>query len=584
MLPTFLVPWAFLGLLALPALVVIYWLRMRSRPVVVSSLLLWQEQPEMRTGGLRFEALQTPLLFALEVLAIVLLVLAAASPWWQTSQGSQALVVVLDDSFSMQAGGDKSCRRQAVAALEQELARRRWHSIRLVLAGPTPQALGEPVPVAAQVRPLLEQWRCTAPGADLQAAIGFAADVGGPQARILVLSDHEPAFTIEKGRVQWWAFGQALPNLAIIQAGRSTREQEERCLLEIASFADQEQTTTLRLNKGPAGRESSELRLKPRETRRLTLRWPNAARVDALIPMEAQLDSDALDIDNRVQLLPRPRRPVRVAVDISNKDLRAHVEKALQAAGQVILTTRGPHLLITDRAETERPAQAWGLQFLLDKEAMSYLGPFLMDRSHPLLQGLSLQGVAWGAGKTGDVPGNPVILAGNVPLLTEEILGTEVHWLRLRLRPELSTLPELPPWPILIWNLVQWRSRALPGVEPVNVRLGDSTTITTADDSAEVEVTLPDGVKQTVAVHERHAEFQPAQVGTYQVRAGEQEYSFACNALTPAESDLSHCVSGRWGEWDEAETAGGFESLQWLLLLLAGGVLGLHLFFAARSG
>ena len=40
---------------------------------VVSSLMLWQDQREARDGGLRVQRIQTPLLFFLEILALLLL-------------------------------------------------------------------------------------------------------------------------------------------------------------------------------------------------------------------------------------------------------------------------------------------------------------------------------------------------------------------------------------------------------------------------------------------------------------------------------------------------------------------------------
>ena len=53
-------PLMLLGLLALPALVAVYWLRNRSRPVVVSSLVFWSDVRRPRRGGLILQRLQTP--------------------------------------------------------------------------------------------------------------------------------------------------------------------------------------------------------------------------------------------------------------------------------------------------------------------------------------------------------------------------------------------------------------------------------------------------------------------------------------------------------------------------------------------
>ena len=73
-------PLALLGLAGVPLLVGIYLLRNRFRRQPVSSLMLWLDAREVRQGGTRIRRLQTPLLFLLELLAILLLVLAAAEP------------------------------------------------------------------------------------------------------------------------------------------------------------------------------------------------------------------------------------------------------------------------------------------------------------------------------------------------------------------------------------------------------------------------------------------------------------------------------------------------------------------------
>jgi hypothetical protein len=70
---------------------------------------------------------------------------------------------------------------------------------------------------------------------------------------------------------------------------------------------------------------------------------------------------------------------------------------------------------------------------------------------------LSLDGVVWGAGKTSLPAAASVITAGNIPLLTDVERAGGRHDLRLRFRPDLSTLQNSPNWPILIWNLIDWR-------------------------------------------------------------------------------------------------------------------------------
>ena len=142
MIPIFTHPLGFLSLLAIPGLVGIYLLRTRSRRYPVSSLMLWVNQRQARAGGLRVERLQTPLLFFLELLTLILLALAVAAPIIRTSRGAIPLIVVLDDSFSMLAGVDDTPRSRAIAALAKELDPEglnplvnRRYAVRYVLAG-----------------------------------------------------------------------------------------------------------------------------------------------------------------------------------------------------------------------------------------------------------------------------------------------------------------------------------------------------------------------------------------------------------------------------------------------------------------
>src|SRR3954449_9928423 len=130
---------AVIGATAAAALTAVYLLRNRFRRRAVSSLMLWRDAREAREGGTKVRRLHTPLLFFLELAALALLCLAAADPHVRTSQGARPLVVVLDDSFSMTAGGDDSPRPRALDALAKGLGSNPPYSIRFVLAGDRPQ-------------------------------------------------------------------------------------------------------------------------------------------------------------------------------------------------------------------------------------------------------------------------------------------------------------------------------------------------------------------------------------------------------------------------------------------------------------
>lgn len=576
-MPVFTASFAFIALLAVPLLIAIYWWRSRARQQRVSSLLLWLDERQRWEGGHRFEKLQTPLLFWLELLVILLLVLAAAGPMLRAGRSDRALVIVLDDSFSMLAGDEQNARNRAVRALTNELRSQRYEPVRVVLAGATPQLLGEAPNDAAPLDQLLQGWRCGSATAQLDEAVALAFALGGPRARVLVVSDHAPTQELKDSRLQWWAFGAAQPNFAFINAVRTNNGVQERVLLEVANLSESTAATTLSLETFDSANPQS-ITLDAGATQRITLTLAQAA------PLRARLSKDALSVDNEVVLLPELNKTVRVDLRVREASLRALIEKALQALPQVALTDERAELIITDKTITSIASDpAWTLQLIAEKDAASLLGPFIVDRAHPLTEGLSLGGVVWGSGRATQLAGAPIITAGNIPLLSDvERAGR--HELRLRLRPDLSTLQATPNWPVLIWNLINWRAQVAPGLRPVNVRLGGEVVLMTEANVAAITLTDPERNTRQLPAVAGSVLIKADRVGVYELNAPPAQYTFAANALVRAESDLSQATAGRWGNWASApELQWEYRSAAWVLLLLALLMLALHSWLTARK-
>jgi hypothetical protein len=573
-------PLALLGLLSLPALATIYWLRARYRPHPVSSLMLWRDPHRPREGGTRLDRLQTPLLFFVELLILLLLTLAAAGPRLPLALTGRPLAVVLDDSFSMRAGGAESPRTLAAAALEEEVRRRAPSTLYLVLAGERPRTLVGPAPEGSALSEQLQGWACQAPTARLDEAVGLASELAGASGRVLVLTDHAPVTAPTGERVEWRAFGRPRPNLALVAAARSEHQTGERCLLEVANLSDQPRTATLTVEtiEPPALLSRVAFPLGPGES------IPHVLALKEGVPaVRARLEADDLDFDNEAILLPAAHRPVRVRVRIGDAALRALVERGLKAARGVEDVAEQPDLLLTD-GDDEAPGDAWVVRLRSAGPAAAYDGPFVVDRTHPLTAGLPLEGVVWGAGRAEGDDGRPVLLAGNAQLLTDAEDAEGRHRLQLYFRPAASTLQQSPAWPVLMWNLVQWRSAHLPGPARANLRLGEDAALTFAAPVEQAEVLAPDGLRRTAPASGRRLVLHPDEIGVYRVRAGGEEVAFAVHAAARDESDLSGCASGRWGESaDDAALRLEAQDAAWPLLALALAVTVAHQYLVARG-
>jgi hypothetical protein len=581
----FSLPWAFLGLAALPALAAIYLLRSRSQRRPVSSLLLWSEFTRPHAGGRVLKRLHLPLLLAIELLAIALLVTASTGPEVSAGRTQPPLAVVLDDSFSMQAGGEESPRRRAVRDLVERLQGEPATAVRFILARTEPRALGTRFRGAARGRELLEQWTCRSAAADLEAAVTHARDTGGPRTRILVLTDRPPATEPGEGRIVWQAFGEPRPNAAIVQAGRSRRETSERCLLEVANFADRPDTLRVTVDIDPADAAAAapaplvrRVRLGAGERKPLLFELPDGAGI-----VRARLEPDALPADDRIVLLPDPRRRVRVALRLGDEALRAAVARGLESSGRARLTGRAPDLLVTDGPPAaDASPDLWSACFRVDEEAEAFVGPFITDPTHPLCAGLNLRSVVWAARREPPLPGAPVIAAGSVPLVTDTRRFDGRHEIRLRLAPDRSNLTQSTNWPVLLWNLLEYRAADLPGPPRPNVRLGSVVSVPLPRDTERVEVRPPDGEAFGRPVSDDRAVVPAETCGIWEVRAGGWACRLAVNALEPAESDLRGADTGRWGAWRSGPAVVARQPVAWLAILAAAGLLVLHLGLAGR--
>ncbi len=403
-----------------------------------------------------------------------------------------------------------------------------------------------------------------------------------------MLTDHAPAVPLEGGqeggRVEWWAFGEPLSNLAFTAATRTQSGGKERVLLEVANLSKSAAKGELNLEGGNlASARTSSLDLAAGAVRQVFLDLPAGSPPLRATLAADSLYTDALDIDNHVLLLPASTRPLRVRIDLADSKLRQAVARALTATGETLQGDDRPDLVVSDHGG-DLAGEAWQMEILPAKEAEAYTGPFVINRNHPLAQGLSLTNSIWSAAPQASLAGLPIITAGNVPLLTESEDAAGRRRLQMSFAPGASNLQDTPDWPILFANVVKWRRAGLPGVLTPNVRLGETATVALAHDAKEVEVVSPDGSSRKVAVRGRRAEIAADREGLCEIDTPDGKRQLAVNVLFRDTSDLTACQGGRWGNWNRSATYRDKElALGWTFLLAALALLTGHAALVARS-
>src|SRR3954452_22507973 len=102
--PHFLSPWAALvaAAIAVPSLLVLYFLKLRRREMAVSSTLLWKKAVQDLQVNAPFQKLRRNLLLLLQLLILLFLLLALARPVTHFTPGAGKIsVILIDRSASM---------------------------------------------------------------------------------------------------------------------------------------------------------------------------------------------------------------------------------------------------------------------------------------------------------------------------------------------------------------------------------------------------------------------------------------------------------------------------------------------------
>jgi von Willebrand factor type A domain/Aerotolerance regulator N-terminal len=578
----FTAPLGLLALLAIPAIVVIHLFRRRFPPRPVAGLFLWQVVQQTPQGGGRVSKLPITASLILECLAALALALILAGARFNPASVNEHLVMLLDDSASMAAinAQNQSPRDRAAQRIVDEVERfGRGVRVTLIESGERPSVLAGPAALGVEARPALEKWKPESQHHSLALGLRLARELAGKTGRIMVFSDAPPELEIEG--IQWVSVGEPLGNVGIIGAQRSLTPSEGKGTISLTFGNSSPENSKRQLHLVSAGKEilTQEINVPPRTS---SVNLPLPAGLPAVT---VALSNDALPRDNEVTLVePRPQ-----IVSIENRlpegRGRDALDRALRAVSGI---TRSDHAqLVFGLANVLDPPPEPGVwragfgrapaRLLAPGEPKDLVGPFIPEKRHPLLQGVTLGGVVW----AGAVPVNlsvvrPVLSSGNQPLIG--LLGPRPDdGILFNVDLDRTNLPRTPDWPILVSNVVELRRQDLPGPERWNYRAGEWVRVRLGRDPkgplhfrcGAIERDLPPS---------RLMEFTaPAPCGLLEITEGQDVlFQLGVNFLDEKETNLSDRGRGEFGKPNPLaggmRTESGPESdpLFWTLLAIAG--------------
>lgn len=598
--------------LAIPILL-LYMLKLRRKPVHVSSTLLWERLLRDQQANTPWQKLKRSLLLFLQLLILAALVFALARPALPTPVvAAGTVIVLLDASASMNATDANPTRfeaaRRSVAALINSLPG--GSQMTLILVGNSPQTLIAAENDKALLRGALASARPAQSGADWQSAFALAAAAArnAPEVTTIIVSDGGlPAEGLPAlpGEARYVPVGASDDNLAIsalaLRGGQLFAEitnygaAPRSVLLSIAEIVAQDSRL----------RDARQLDIPPGESRSVTLEnVPAGGRIYQARISNPQGDSalDAFPLDDAAFAVNQDAAARRVLLVSSGTALseskgNLYLEQLLASLPGIqpfrSLTGEIPpdpfDLYLFDGAY---PSQDLPGSLLLVNPSMNsgqspppnplfVVGsPFqpaeMRVREHPLtryvdwsnvhiLQASSVPLPDW-ADLLIEADGRPLVFAG-------ETDGRRVAVLTFDLRQ--SDLPLQVAYPILFSNLINYLVPPAAFDASQALRPGESLTLVPPPGVERIVVAAPSGKLYTLSPSAASLAFTNTdETGYYAVNfiskdATRAEY-FAVNLFDPSESNIRPADTLRIGQTALAPAAAEQTGLRELWPWLAG--------------
>jgi VWA domain-containing protein/aerotolerance regulator-like protein len=254
-----------LGLsLLLPALVALYFLKLKRERVLVSSTFLWKRSVEDLRVNAPFQRLRRSLLLLLQFLALLALILAAAKPVITgTGAGGRNLLLLLDDSASMSAREEAGTRLELAKNEARALVRGMIGGDRMaVIAFSNRSSVSQPLTSdRTALLAAIDSVPATSLPTDLLQALRTAAAVaeGLPEAEVHLIGDGAygslaalPA-DVQRLPIRFTAVGKGRDNLGItevdVRRDFGARERVE-LFASVANGSAEERKTSLGVYQG----------------------------------------------------------------------------------------------------------------------------------------------------------------------------------------------------------------------------------------------------------------------------------------------------------------------------------------------
>lgn len=537
-------PAALWWLVLVPLVVLLYMLRARREPRVVSSTLLWERAVRDLAARMPVRRFERNLLLLLQVLAIAALALALARPSIALpGLTGDGVVLVVDTSASMQATDVQPSRlaaaQQQARTLLAGLSSRQ--PVALITAGARPVLLVEFTTNHAALGRALDRLRASDAGDSIAEALTLAGSLRahGRAAAVHLFSDRPPS----DPRVTWHRIGRGAPNAAVTAAhARTDALGRTRLLVRVEAFGGSFPDRALAVALGERTVARRTLSLDP-ETPQTVVFELGEVGGQLAVTLEGR---DALAADDRAVAVAGREWLPRVLVVGAENPVLDSVLRAVPLAGALRTDKVAPsewggaNVVVLDGVPPlELPPGAYlligtvGVNLPVRIEGSAYEQVVrTVSGTHRVTRMADLLGIRVGEAMAIRPQAGSVLAEGDVPL----VWVYEGQGIRAVVLPFLlaaSDLPTKAAFPVLIANAMDWLAGGglviTPGATPVSL----------AGSWRQAWLHGPEGGPQQVLSRDGTFLLPPFdRVGTYHLRTEAWERRWVVPAVDRRESDL----------------------------------------------
>lgn len=551
------------------AVVALYVLKLRRRPVAVPFSPIWQRVLRDKDASELFSRLRNLLSLLLQLAMLLLLVLALGDPRPAagSSQG-QSIVVLVDTSASMQATDVAPSRIEQAKARVTELVQGLSGVDRMLIArmDATTVPLSTMTSSVSELTLAVTRLSPVDTRADLAAGLAFALDVlrGAKAPRVVVVSDGaldtEAAQRLALGKVdvRFVPIGKSGRNVAITEF--SVRRypldaSRYEVLLELTNTSDAPADVELTLLGDGNVVDVSRLALKAGET--LPRFYPDLGGASRTLEARIRVEGgapDALGADDRAYALMPERRRARVQVVTRGS---TYLQAALLLDEYLDVSTvepgeyragKGYDVTIFDGVAPP-PPEAGGTLYLAPPaegapvglgRALSDFGFDTWDRKSPVLRWMAVENIQVGKGHAlVPKPSDKVLGASEgAPILVQGRRDGR-PFIALGFDPRDSDLVLRVAWPLFVLNVIH--SFVEDDTSYVaGLRTGEAWHVPVTARADKVRIRDPRGLEREVPVKDGRAVLFGERAGFYEIRAGDGAPTelFAANLSDPEESHI----------------------------------------------